>query len=489
MNRSLLVFLCYASEDKPAAQVLHDKLAADGFDVWFDKEDILPGQNWDTEIRKAVQAADVVIICLTKRSVAKAGYIQKEIKIALEAAKEKPDGTIYLIPARLEACDVPDSLGDFEWVDLFFDGKEFEKYEYKRLLQSLREKTKSIIENANATKNRPEAEKLIREASRKRKVTRSRGRFAPEVVAALIGAAALVIAAIMPSTISWLNSYSKTATPVIISQVPQVPPVPNDTLTPVLSSAVTSAPSVPPESTYIDSKGTEMALIPSGEFTMGRSDLKPKDQQQNEKPAHAVFLKDYYIDKYEVTNGAYKICVQAGECKAPYSLNSSARTKGYYSNPDYANFPVIFVDWFMARDYCKWRGVRLPTEAEWEKAARSTNDKHFPWGGNTIVCAFAQYGACGKDTVEVGSHPDGISPYGVHDLSGNVWEWVSDWYQYDYYEISPREDPQGPASGIYRVARGGAWNSESIQLWVTYRNRFYPNYNAYNLGFRCAKDP
>lgn len=124
-----------------------------------------------------------------------------------------------------------------------------------------------------------------------------------------------------------------------------------------------------------------MVLIPSGEFTMGRSDLKPKDQQQNEKPAHAVFLKDYYIDKYEVTNGAYKACVQAGECKAPYSLNSSARTKGYYSNPDYANFPVIYVDWFMARDYCKWRGVRLPTEAEWEKAARSTNDKHFPWGG------------------------------------------------------------------------------------------------------------
>jgi serine/threonine-protein kinase len=251
------------------------------------------------------------------------------------------------------------------------------------------------------------------------------------------------------------TTFGPSTTPVIVTVL--VPPtastetsIPADTQTP----EITIPPDTTPTSEFSD---VPMIKIPSGEFTMGRY-VPPKDERKNEAPAHEVFLDDYSIDEYEVTNGDYKECVEAGVCEVPYILNAStsASAKEYYSDPDYADFPVIFVDWFMANEYCEWRGARLPTEAEWEKAARGSNNEHFPWGGqDTLSCAFARYGACGRDTVAVGSHPAGVSPFGVHDMAGNVWEWVADWYGSDYYASSPSDNPQGPAVGNYRVARGG----------------------------------
>ena len=262
----------------------------------------------------------------------------------------------------------------------------------------------------------------------------------------------------------------ETSTPAN-TQTPKVTITPDFTPTPIL-------PSVP------------MIKIPSGEFTMGRPIIRTKDERPSEGPEHEVFLDEYDIDKFEVTNGDYKECVGAGGCQVPHDVTSSTRAKEYYSNPDNDDFPVTYVDWFMAKEYCEWRGARLPTEAEWEKAARGTSDGPFPWGGpELLTCAVVRYGACGPDTVAIGSHPTGASPYGVHDMAGNVWEWVADWYGSDYYASSPSENPNGPASGIYRVARGGGWNSDSTQLSVFYRNRFTPDLNSFNLGFRCAKSP
>jgi formylglycine-generating enzyme required for sulfatase activity len=325
--------------------------------------------------------------------------------------------------------------------------------------------------------------------SDKNESTKSK-RTAPEIVAAWIGAAAIILTSIVALIVPNLNLFGEkpTPTPVVVTEIviqtvlaetstPENTKTPEDTITPDVTPT-SDFPNIP------------MIRIPSGKFTMGRPVLSLKDERPNEGPRHEVSLGDYYIDEYEVTNGNYKECVDAGVCSAPHSLNSSARTKGYYSDYNYANFPVIHVDWYMAKEYCEWRGGRLPTEAEWEKAARGTNNEHFPWGGlDLLSCAFAQYGACGTDTVEVGSHPEGVSPYGVHDMAGNVWEWVADWYGSDYYALSPSGNPQGPASGVYRIARGGGWNSNSTQLWVTYRTRFTPDYNTFNLGFRCAKSP
>ena len=226
-----------------------------------------------------------------------------------------------------------------------------------------------------------------------------------------------------------------------------------------------------------------MVLIPKGNFSMGQL----LTDNENEMPLHVVYLDDYYIDKYEVTNQAYAVCVDRGVCQPPLDLSSDKRAE-YYNVYDYRNFPVINVDWNQAHNYCAWRGMRLPTEAEWEKAARGVTQENvlYPWNTQETRCSFGNFIACEEDTTEVGSYPEGASPYGVYDMAGNVWEWVADWYGFDYYDLSPKTNPMGPGTGDYRVLRGGSWNSPSSDIEVTHRVRYYPNVYSFNLGFRCA---
>jgi len=150
------------------------------------------------------------------------------------------------------------------------------------------------------------------------------------------------------------------------------------------------------------------------------------------------------------------------------------------------------VDWNMAKTYCEWRDARLPTEAEWEKAARGSEDQRFyPWGTSTINCQIANYngpGGCYNGTTKAGSYEDGKSPYGVYDMAGNVWEWVADWYSETYYNISPTNNPIGPDSGLARVLRGGSWNRQEYDVRVSNRNRYNPGYFNFDIGFRCASD-
>jgi formylglycine-generating enzyme required for sulfatase activity len=228
-----------------------------------------------------------------------------------------------------------------------------------------------------------------------------------------------------------------------------------------------------------DSDGMEMVYIPEGTFIMGND-----DGHDDEKPMREVFLNAYWIDKYEVTNGQYAKCVTDGKCNEPGEKNSYTR-KSYYGNPEFDNYPVINVNWNQADAYCSWAGGRLPSEAEWEKAARGTDGRKYPWGDNIPTSELANYYRNIGDTTAVDSYPEGVSPYGAHNMVGSVWEWVNDWWS-DRYDINDNRNPKGPQTGEFRVLRGGSWDDPYWYIRSAYRYNHNPNLMNVYIGFRCA---
>ena len=341
-NRKLKVFLCHSKDDKPKVRELYRRLVADGFDAWLDEEKLMPGQDWDLEIRKAVRGADVVVVCLSNSSVSKAGYVQKEIRFALDLADEQPEGAIYLIPARLEDCQVPYRLNLWQWVNLF------ETLGYEKLKQTL------MFQASNAGK----------------------------------------------------------------------------LITPILHH-ISAAPNV------IDPL---MINIPAGNFLMGaklehaQQIIKSADWTHRdswrlwltyEYPQNTVELSEYFIGKYLITNLEYQVFVQDTKHKPPYGWDSDHLPVGK------DNFPVVGISWNDAVAYCIWlsekSGIqyRLPTEAEWEKAARGENGFIYPWGDEFDIRKANTIEAGIHNTSSVGQFsPRGDSPYGCADMSGNVREWV-----------------------------------------------------------------
>jgi formylglycine-generating enzyme required for sulfatase activity/tRNA A-37 threonylcarbamoyl transferase component Bud32 len=236
-------------------------------------------------------------------------------------------------------------------------------------------------------------------------------------------------------------------------------------------------------SDYLDAKGVPMRLVPAGELKMGSD-----NGNSDERPVHEVYLDAFYMDKNEVTNAHYKACVEGGACEPPKHSSSSTRS-AYYGSLGYEDYPVIFVDWSQAKSYCEWRGAGLPTEAQWEKAARGMDERTWPWGeGVNMDCSEANFVGCLGDTTAVGSYEGGVSPYGLYDMAGNVWEWVADWYSETYYESSPASNPKGPDTGGIRVQRGGSWLSNVSSLRGSRRSGYEPEYFSHVIGFRCARD-
>jgi serine/threonine-protein kinase len=232
-----------------------------------------------------------------------------------------------------------------------------------------------------------------------------------------------------------------------------------------------------------------MVYVPGGEFEAGSDDdgvdytLQLCDEYrhdcerewfEDEQPMHPVALDGFWIDQTEVTNAQYRQCVEAGDCDPPPNSSSSTRDF-YHGNSTYDDYPVIYVSWHQANAYCEWAGTRLPTEAEWEYAARGTDGWEYPWGNAVPDATLLNYNGNVGDTTAVGSYPDGASWCGALDMAGNVWEWVADWYASDYYRRSPSHNPTGPSSGEYRVLRGGAWINFQIYIRCAFRLRHHPS--------------
>ena len=233
----------------------------------------------------------------------------------------------------------------------------------------------------------------------------------------------------------------------------------------------------------IDNQGIAMRLVPAGEFWMG------SDLEENQKPMHTIYLDTYYIDKYEVTNKAYQKCVDSGACQPPNHKYSATR-KEYYDKHEFSNYPVIYVTWEMANLYCQWRDTSLPTEAEWEKAARGTDTRIYPWG-NEFGCSYANMvirgEQCVGDTTVVGRYETGISSYGLYDMAGNVGEWTSSILM--PYPYDPNDGREDPSIFINHIVRGGTWYYEDETLSrVTRRDALPTMMNDPDIGFRCVRE-
>jgi formylglycine-generating enzyme required for sulfatase activity len=392
-NRKLKVFLCHSKDDKPKVRELYQRLVTDGFDVWLDEEKLMPGQDWDLEIRKAVRDSDVVVVCLSNGSVTKVGYVQKEIRFALDVADEQPEDTIYLIPARLEECKVPSRLNKWQWVDLF-ETKGLEKL---KLSLNVRENILGIVS---------------------------------------------------------------------LSIEPQ------------------------------------MVKIPAGKFLMGSTkgqaaqtikDGLDAKYVEREQPQHTVELSEYSIGKYPITNLEYQAFLREVKHKPPQGWD------GEQFPADKGKHPVVNVSWDDATAYCKWlsgktgKQYRLPTEAEWEKAARGEDGRVYPWGesfdpknANTDETKIGGTSDVGRFS------PQGDSPYGCADMAGNVWEWCNDWFsenEYKQRQEKKQKNPQGPQTGSYRVLGGGSFRDGHWYARCASRYWFNPSYLGRDHGFRVVISP
>jgi formylglycine-generating enzyme required for sulfatase activity len=246
-----------------------------------------------------------------------------------------------------------------------------------------------------------------------------------------------------------------------------------------------------------------LVCVPAGEFQMGAAD-DDSVADSDEKPQHKVYLDAFWIDRNEVTNAQFALCMADGACRPKVYERSATTFIPYAVHPDYQDYPALLYEADVAAAYCQWAGRRLPTEAEWEKAARGTDGRLYPWG-EVRDCSKANSYACNHDpegndptrprcgysascrTTRVSAYPEGASPYGVLNMAGNVWEWVADWYSPDYYSNSPTSNPTGPTQGEFRVRRGGGSTSLPQDLRVTSRASGKPiHYFDGQMGFRCA---
>lgn len=463
-NRPLRVFLCHSSNDKSAVRELYKKLrteAEDWIDPWLDKMKILPGQNWRVVIEEAVEASDIVIICISNHSINKEGFIQREIRYAYDLALEKPDGVIFLIPLRLENCEVPRGMRSFQWVDYFGKGK---KAQYSNLLEALnlRHEQKLRLDAKEKDLSHKNEEKIIKEAKRRPIIQSSNlpnNRSLPQIEETVIKKKTPKVKAISvskrePKAIQ-KSRVVKTLVGKKEKKIKKNEPV-VETLNIKRTIKLTTAWIEKNKITL--SNGMEFMRVPAGKFIMGSDNYGGYDN-----PQHAVDIPyDYWMARFPVTNNLY---------------NTYAKTRGIprlgYEWEKINDHPARHVEWVYILEYCRWLNdflknelpsgliIRLPTEAEWEKAARGTDGHEYPWGNAFDKDNCNSMYSRKDDTTPVDLYsPQGDSPFGCADMSGNLWECTHSLLKpYPYKVNDGREDEI--SSGL-RVSRGGCFSGNAV---------------------------
>jgi len=472
-KRPLKVFLCHAHADRDAVRSLYARLTKDGVDAWLDKEKLLPGQDWELEIRKAVREADVVVVCLSKQF-NQAGFRQKEVRLALDTAMEKPEGEIFIIPARLEECDILESLRKWHWVNLF------EKDGYKILMKALNIRASSIGV-------------VLQTSSRQSKKVSSSSNPRKQESVQNLASSSRTQDTYETYSVGDVSDYLLTMPKDQLQQLANVPLKKGDyqaTLRKVLATnALTRIESGQVITRFWETPygEPEWVTIPAGEFWMGS---KKRNYYYDEYDLHKLYLPEFQVSRVPVTNEQYNLYIKDSGAKPPEHWRSEQMLAGA------ANHPVTDITWYAMLNYCRWlgekihRAVTIPSEAEWEKAARGDQDqREYPWGDwADLHCNSNELGI--GNTIPVGLFLNGASPYGVLDMSGNVWEWTRSLWSTSYnYKVDKEHEDLDAPSEVYRVLRGGSFNNDSMFVRCICRDKFIPDFGLRAIGFRVVVFP
>jgi formylglycine-generating enzyme required for sulfatase activity len=504
------VFISYRRKDISWALAVYQYLTSQKYDVFFDFSSI-PSGDFEQIILSNIRARAHFILILTPTALDRCSdpgdWVRREIETAIKEKRnivplffddfrfgtpsvaEKLTGPLSDLP-RYNGLNIPSGYF-MEAMDRMCS--RYLNVPLNAVLHPVSTEVQRIVKDHQTAANTAVLQrKAIEERLKSRKKTELADRLKASALSVRLSIGSISLLILVLGIIG-INQLVRNTTTGAVRTTPTgnvvTPEPPTVTLTTTPAqvtprpATITSSHSLAIGSTMVSSEdGMIMVYVPGGEFTMGSA-----NGETEEKPVHRVSLDAFWIDQTEVTNAMYAKCVLADECDQPSSVSSYAR-ESYFGNPDFGNYPVIYVSWADANAYCLWADRRLPTEAEWEKAARGTDRRIYPWGNEAPSRDLLNYNAMVGDTTEVDDYPNGASLYGALDMAGNVWEWVADWYGGSYYADSRTSNPPGPVSGQERVLRGGSWSDLVYLVRSTGRYRAVPSHTYYNLGFRCARD-
>jgi len=472
-------FISYTHENTEFAVKLARHLRQRGVPVWLDQWNVPADEEWDRAITKALRGCSHCLVILSPPAID--SWVVRE---QVWQAKENGGAVISVLH---QACDVPEPLQDTPCVD--FTGRDYRT--------ALRQLLRHYFPNQEIrvgywTDLQPALEK-----ARDNLALFWRYTLLPLLWPGWLGPVVVLSLIAIGLFFYWTRDKAEPT------------PAPSAETLAVVQPTSTPIPLPTPIITSVRATdGKVMVFVPAGEFLMGsaESDLAAND---DEKPQHTVYLDEFWIDKTEITTAQYQQCIEAGICTAPRSTGVDfqqcvdagicppLKTEEGVSLENL--FPVVGATWDQANAYCHWVGARLPTEAEWEKAARGTDGRIYPWGnvfdGTRVNFCDRNCVADNRDfayddgfryVAPTGNFPAGASPYGALDMSGNVWEWTADWYDANAYSTSAYKNPTGPEIGLQRVIRGGSWSYPSKSLRVARRHREVPTTSHENSGFRCV---
>jgi formylglycine-generating enzyme required for sulfatase activity len=502
------VFISHAKQDADFAHRLADGLKQLGVSVWIAPDSILPGEGWVKAIERGLRESSHVVIVLTPAAL-ESQWVEKETDVAIALERK---GRIKILPLDVKACAVPLFLSTYQMVS-FRQDYSAGLSRLARILGLSPASWASLVEAEHEVEQLPaeQAERIAAEQPKVEWLDVARpepiGRKKPAEQAwnwerlrlplAVVALLALVIGLVVirPGGGGEPAPIPTTSVPAVVIQADQTPTAtpepPTATVTP---EPPTPTPTLGVGSTRMREKDSMvMVYVPAGDFQMGS-----EEGVSDEQPVHKVTLDSFWIDRTEVSNAQYARCVKDGKCDQPLTLASNTRSS-YYGDKQFDNYPVIFVNWDDAANYCDWVGGQLPTEAQWEYAARGPENRVYPWGyafdGRKLnYCDVnCQFGHADKavndgyaDTAPVGSYPSGASWVGALDMAGNVWEMVADRYGHGY-PSGPQDNPRGPSSGQDHVKRGGAWDAAFYYVTTAVRLGLGSNERGGGIGFRCAR--